>query len=165
MPPRMPSVRALQGEPQGLILASVSPLGTLAGVDIDTLTMEQYLALSQENLAPGMVKSEIEGNVNFEIKTAKRWVDRLAPGTINTCDLLKKAFIQRYYPPSMTAKQLEDIPELQSKNDMLDAKFAKDLTSTKIVPLTRKLNKWKRSDMENLDEQRHLTEVMEENFV
>ncbi|GJZ77885.1 hypothetical protein Tco_0642557, partial [Tanacetum coccineum] len=123
-------------------------LGTMAGVDIDTLTMEQYLSLSRENQAPGMVKPEIGGNVNFEIKSqfmrelredtffgnkdedahdhidrvlnvtglfnipgvtkdtvmlqvfpftltraAKRWVDRLAPGTINTWDLLKKAFI------------------------------------------------------------------------
>ncbi|GKB33800.1 hypothetical protein Tco_0873201 [Tanacetum coccineum] len=42
---------------------------TMAGVDIDTLTMEQYLALSRENQAPGVVKPEIEGNVNFEIKS------------------------------------------------------------------------------------------------
>ncbi|GJU25919.1 hypothetical protein Tco_1164540 [Tanacetum coccineum] len=75
--------------------------GTMAGVGIDTLTMEQYLALSQENQAPDMFKPEI--------RAAKRWVDRLALGTINTWDLLKKAFIQRYCPPSMTAKQLEDI--------------------------------------------------------
>ncbi|GKA61104.1 uncharacterized mitochondrial protein-like protein [Tanacetum coccineum] len=116
---------------------------TMAGVDIDTLTMEQYLALSRENQAPGVVKPEIGGNVNFKIKSqfmrelredtfsgnknedahdhidrvlnivglfnisvvskdavmlpvfpltlteaAKRWVDRLAPGTINTWDLL-----------------------------------------------------------------------------
>ncbi|GJU32813.1 reverse transcriptase domain-containing protein [Tanacetum coccineum] len=47
----------------------------------------------------------------------------------------------------------------------LDAKFVKDLTSTRIVPSMRLLNKWKRSDMENLDEQHPLTEVMEENFV
>ncbi|GJS87837.1 hypothetical protein Tco_0770473 [Tanacetum coccineum] len=101
--------------------------------------MEQYLALSRENQAPSVVKPEIGGNVNFEIKSqfmselredtfpenknedahdhidhvlnivglfnilgvskdavmlrvfpftligaAKRWVDRLAPGTINT---------------------------------------------------------------------------------
>ncbi|GJQ96881.1 hypothetical protein Tco_0008020 [Tanacetum coccineum] len=39
----------------------------------------------------------------------------------------------------------------------LDAKFAKDLTSTRIVPSMRKLNKLKRSDMENLDEQHLLT--------
>ncbi|GKC14915.1 uncharacterized mitochondrial protein-like protein, partial [Tanacetum coccineum] len=136
---------------------------TMAGLDINTLTMEQYLALSRENQAPGVVKPEIGGNVNFEIKSqfmhelredtfsgnknvdahdhidrvlnivglfnihrvskdavmlrvpftltgaAKRWVDRLTPGTINTWDLLKKAFIQRYCPPSKTAKQLEDI--------------------------------------------------------
>ncbi|GJW74877.1 hypothetical protein Tco_0134247 [Tanacetum coccineum] len=146
--------------------------GTMAGVDIDTLTMEQYLALSRENQAPGVVKPEIGGNVNFEIKSqfmrelredtffgnknedahdhidrvlsivglfnipgvskdavmlrvfpftltgaAKRWVDRLAPGTINTWDLLKKAFIQRYCPPSKTAKQLEDIHNFTQEGD------------------------------------------------
>ncbi|GJS95843.1 putative reverse transcriptase domain-containing protein [Tanacetum coccineum] len=40
----------------------------MAGVDVDTLTMEQYLALSRENQAPDVVKPEIRGNVNFEIK-------------------------------------------------------------------------------------------------
>nr|GEX96373.1 hypothetical protein [Tanacetum cinerariifolium] len=120
-------------------------VGTMAGVDINTLTMEQYLALSQENQAPGVVKLEIRGNVNFEIKSqfmrelredtffenknkdshdhvdrvlnivslfnipgvsqdavllrvfpftlngsAKRWVDRLTLGAVNTWDLLKK---------------------------------------------------------------------------
>ncbi|GJX82264.1 hypothetical protein Tco_0331745 [Tanacetum coccineum] len=44
----------------------------------------------------------------------------------------------------------------------LDAKSAKDLTSTRIVPSSRKLNKWKRSDIGNLDEQRLLTGIMEE---
>ncbi|GKC72912.1 hypothetical protein Tco_1118795, partial [Tanacetum coccineum] len=44
-------------------------VGTMAGVDINTLTMEQYLALSRENQASGVVKPEIEGNVNFEIKS------------------------------------------------------------------------------------------------
>ncbi|GJT21376.1 mutator type transposase [Tanacetum coccineum] len=47
----------------------------------------------------------------------------------------------------------------------LDAKFAKDLTSTRIIPSTRKLNKLKRSDMENLDEQRLLTGIMEESLI
>ncbi|GJS58384.1 zinc knuckle CX2CX4HX4C containing protein [Tanacetum coccineum] len=42
---------------------------TMAGVDIDILTMEQYLALSRENQAPGVVKPKIGGNVNFEIKS------------------------------------------------------------------------------------------------
>ncbi|GJY39101.1 retrovirus-related pol polyprotein from transposon TNT 1-94 [Tanacetum coccineum] len=42
---------------------------TMAGVDVDTLTMEQYLALSRENQVPGVVKPKIRGNVNFEIKS------------------------------------------------------------------------------------------------
>ncbi|GJU57040.1 hypothetical protein Tco_1234806 [Tanacetum coccineum] len=42
---------------------------TMAGVDIDTLTMEQYLALPRENQAPGVVKPKIRGNVNFKIKS------------------------------------------------------------------------------------------------
>ncbi|GKB95791.1 homeodomain-like protein, partial [Tanacetum coccineum] len=146
--------------------------GTMVGVDINTLTMEQYLALSRENEAPSMVKPEIEGNVNFEIKSqfmrefredtfsgnknedahdhvdrvfnivslfniprvsqdavllcvfpfthsgsAKRWVDRLTPGAVNTWDLLKKAFIQRYCPPSKTAKRLEDIYNFKQESD------------------------------------------------
>ncbi|GJS05786.1 hypothetical protein Tco_0322294 [Tanacetum coccineum] len=45
------------------------PPRTMEGVDIDTLTMEQYLALSRENQAPGVVKPEIRGNVNFKIKS------------------------------------------------------------------------------------------------
>ncbi|GJX88707.1 hypothetical protein Tco_0340721 [Tanacetum coccineum] len=40
---------------------------------------------------------------------AKRWVDRLPPRTISSWDLLKKDFIQRYCPPSRTAKQLKEI--------------------------------------------------------
>ncbi|GJY97148.1 DNA-binding pseudobarrel domain-containing protein [Tanacetum coccineum] len=49
--------------------------------------------------------------------SAKRWVDGLAPGTINTWDLLKKAFIQRYCPPSMTVKQLKDIHNFKQEGD------------------------------------------------
>ncbi|GKD03614.1 hypothetical protein Tco_1178588, partial [Tanacetum coccineum] len=121
----------------------------MAEREIDNLTMEQYIALTRGNQAPDVVKPEIRGNVNFEIKSqfmrelredtfsenknddahehvervldivslfnipgvshdadmlrvflitligaAKRWVDRLPPGTINSWDLLKKAFIQ-----------------------------------------------------------------------
>ncbi|GJS77090.1 hypothetical protein Tco_0726971 [Tanacetum coccineum] len=51
-------------------------------------------------------------------ETAKRWVDRLAPRTINTWDLLKKAFIQRS-----------------------DAKFVKDLTSTKLNEEVKQVEK------------------------
>ncbi|GJV36485.1 hypothetical protein Tco_1408962 [Tanacetum coccineum] len=85
----------------------------MAGENIDNLTMEEYLTLNRGNQALGVVRPEIKGNVNFEIKrvirdavmlrvfpitltgAAKRWVDRLTLGTINTWDLLKKDFIQR----------------------------------------------------------------------
>ncbi|GJY10026.1 hypothetical protein Tco_0378211 [Tanacetum coccineum] len=87
--------------------------------------MEQYLALTRGNQAPGMVKPKIGGNVNFEIKSkfmrelrggylvshdavmlrvfpinltgvTKRWVDRLPLGTVDSWDLHKKAFIQSH---------------------------------------------------------------------
>ncbi|GJZ57842.1 hypothetical protein Tco_0613336 [Tanacetum coccineum] len=48
---------------------------------------------------------------------AKRWVDRLAPGTINTWDLLRKGFIQRYCSPSKTAKQLKYIHNFTQEGD------------------------------------------------
>nr|GEW83041.1 hypothetical protein [Tanacetum cinerariifolium] len=48
-------------------------VGSMAGVDINTFTMEQYLALSRENQAPGVVNPEIRGNVNFEIKSQFMW--------------------------------------------------------------------------------------------
>nr|GEW76523.1 hypothetical protein [Tanacetum cinerariifolium] len=89
----------------------------MAGVDINTLTMEQYLALSQENQAPSVVKPEFGGNVNFEIKSQFIWVDRLTSGAVNTWDLLKKAFIQRYCLPSKTAKRLEDIHNFKQESD------------------------------------------------
>ncbi|GKA34547.1 hypothetical protein Tco_0720976 [Tanacetum coccineum] len=54
---------------KAMIRKELKDKGTMAGEDIDTLTMEQYLALSRENQASGVVKPEIEGNVNFEIKS------------------------------------------------------------------------------------------------
>ncbi|GJW62100.1 hypothetical protein Tco_0111435 [Tanacetum coccineum] len=50
-------------------------------------------------------------------RAAKRWVDRLTPGTVNTWDLLKKAFIQRNCPPSKNAKQLEEIYNFKQEGD------------------------------------------------
>ncbi|GKG15161.1 hypothetical protein Tco_0354761, partial [Tanacetum coccineum] len=119
----------------------------MAEGEINIPMMEQYLALTRGNQVPGVVKLEIGGNVNFEIKSqfmrelrddtfsenknddahehvervldivslfnilgvshnavmlhvfpititgaAKRWVDRLPPGTVDSWDLLKKAF-------------------------------------------------------------------------
>nr|GEU44105.1 hypothetical protein [Tanacetum cinerariifolium] len=141
-------------------------------VDINTLTMEQYLSLTRGNQEPGVVKPKIRGNVNFEIKSqfmqelredtffgnknddahehvewvldivslfnipgvthdvvmlrvfpitltesAKRWVDKLTSGIVNTWELFKNAFIQRYCPPSKTAKQLEKIYNFKQEGD------------------------------------------------
>nr|GEX97848.1 hypothetical protein [Tanacetum cinerariifolium] len=38
---------------------------------------------------------------------AKRWVDRLSPGTVDSWDLLKKAFIQRSSPNEAKARTIE----------------------------------------------------------
>ncbi|GJT11408.1 reverse transcriptase domain-containing protein [Tanacetum coccineum] len=115
----------------------------MASVDINTLTMKQYLALPRENHVPGMLKPEIGGNVNFEIKSqfmrelredtffgnkdedAHDHIDRVLsivglfniPGVTKDVDLLKKAFIQRYCPSTMTAKQLEDIHNFKQEGD------------------------------------------------
>nr|GEX19494.1 hypothetical protein [Tanacetum cinerariifolium] len=51
--------------------------------------------------------------------SAKRWVDKLTPGAVNTWDVLKKAFIQRYCPPSKTAKRLKDIHNFKQESDAL----------------------------------------------
>nr|GEY44357.1 hypothetical protein [Tanacetum cinerariifolium] len=48
---------------------------------------------------------------------AKQWVDRLPPGTVDSWDLFKKAFIQRYCPSSKTAKQLEEICNFKKEGD------------------------------------------------
>ncbi|GJS94639.1 hypothetical protein Tco_0801607 [Tanacetum coccineum] len=150
----------------------------------DDLTMKQYLTLTRGNQAPSVVKPEIEGNVNFEIKSqfmrelredafsgnknddahehvervldivslfnipgvthdavmlrvfpitltgaAKRWVDRLSPGTVDSWDILKKAFIQRYCPPSKTAKLLEDICNFKQEGPILGMTPAQAFTA------------------------------------
>ncbi|GJZ98032.1 hypothetical protein Tco_0670485 [Tanacetum coccineum] len=45
----------------------------MAEEEIKNLTIEQYLALTQENQAPRVDKPEIRGNVNFEIKSQFMW--------------------------------------------------------------------------------------------
>ncbi|GKC05651.1 hypothetical protein Tco_0997261 [Tanacetum coccineum] len=68
----------------------------------DIVSLFNIPGVSSDALMPHVFPITLTG-------AAKRWVDRLNPRTINTCDLLKKAFIQRCCPPSKTAKQLEDI--------------------------------------------------------
>nr|GEX48130.1 transposase, Ptta/En/Spm, transposase, Tnp1/En/Spm-like protein [Tanacetum cinerariifolium] len=52
-------------------------------VDISTLTMEQYMALIQDNIRSGIAKPKIDG-------PALRWKNRLSIGLITTWDLLEE---------------------------------------------------------------------------
>ncbi|GJY29095.1 hypothetical protein Tco_0404862 [Tanacetum coccineum] len=135
-------------------------------------TSNEMVSIDSRKPGTGVVKPEIGGNVNFEIKSqfmrelredtfsenknddahehvervldivslfnipgvshdavmlcvfnitltrsAKRWVDKLPPGTIDSWDLLKTAIIQMYCPPSKTAKQLEEIRNFKLEGD------------------------------------------------
>ncbi|GJW64881.1 integrase, catalytic region, zinc finger, CCHC-type containing protein [Tanacetum coccineum] len=93
--------------------------------------MEQYLALIQDNIRPGIVKPEIGDDVEFEINgnfmmelrrqlfkgPALRWKNRLSAGSITTWDLFEKAFIKQYCPPFKTAKKLEEIRNFKQEMD------------------------------------------------
>ncbi|GJY34430.1 hypothetical protein Tco_0418899 [Tanacetum coccineum] len=48
---------------------------------------------------------------------ARIWKDKLPGGSINTWDLLEKAFIQKYSLPSKTAKQMEEIHNFKKEKD------------------------------------------------
>ncbi|GJR17469.1 7-deoxyloganetin glucosyltransferase-like protein [Tanacetum coccineum] len=110
--------------------------------DINTLTMEQYLALTRRNQASGMVKPKITANVNFEIKRqfmrelredtfsgnknndAYEHVERILDivslfnisGVTHDAVMLR-AFIQRYCPPSKMVKKLEEIHNFKKEGD------------------------------------------------
>ncbi|GKB99163.1 hypothetical protein Tco_0985300 [Tanacetum coccineum] len=57
------------------------------------------------------------GNKNDDAHEHVEWVDRLSLGTVDSWDLLKKVFIQRYCPPSKTAKQLKEIFNFKQEGD------------------------------------------------
>ncbi|GJU70856.1 hypothetical protein Tco_1262261 [Tanacetum coccineum] len=221
----------------------------MAGVDVDTLTMEQYLAFLRENQAPGVVKPKIRGNVNFEINSQfmrelredtfsgnknedpHDHIDRVLSivGLFNIPGVSKDAVMHRVFPftPYRSRKKMggqtrpknyqylgspqkvlypktmadhsqkwhdrttsrnigssssnDGLAALVNKLDNLgrDMKKLKESVHAiqvgcqicegphldKDCPSTRKLNKLKRSDMENLDEQRLLTGTMEESFM
>ncbi|GKB22126.1 hypothetical protein Tco_0856049 [Tanacetum coccineum] len=50
-------------------------------------------------------------------EATKIWVNILSLGTVDSLDLLKKAFIQRHCPPSKTAKQLKEIRNFKQEGD------------------------------------------------
>ncbi|GKC28645.1 hypothetical protein Tco_1035939, partial [Tanacetum coccineum] len=193
--------------------------GTMAGVDINTLTIEQYLALSREKQAPGVVKPEIGGNVNFEIKsqfmrelrketfsknknedahdhvdrvlnivslfstrevtqvalllrvfpftltrTAKRWVYRLTPGTVNTWDLFERAFIQRMTPTQALTTMQTMVDHSQKWHDRTSSRIIDSNSNTDgLAAIVRKLDNLGR-DMKKLKENVHAIQVEEAKY-
>ncbi|GJY06852.1 reverse transcriptase domain-containing protein [Tanacetum coccineum] len=88
-------------------------------VDINTLTMEQYLAWVQDDIRPGVVKPKIGNDVEFEINSnfMRELRRKLFKGSITTWDLLEKAFIRQYCLPFKTAKKLEEIRNFKQEVD------------------------------------------------
>nr|GEX95673.1 hypothetical protein [Tanacetum cinerariifolium] len=94
-------------------------------------------------------------------RAAKRWVDRLYLGTINTWDLLKNAFIQRYCHPSKMAKQLEEIHYF--KQEGLTTRRVSYDSSGGIAAITSKLDSLRR-DMKKLKENVYAIQLGCKNF-
>ncbi|GKD62154.1 hypothetical protein Tco_1299663 [Tanacetum coccineum] len=83
-------------------------------------------------------------------------VDRLTPGAVNTWDLLKKTFIQRYCPPSKTAKRLEDIHNFKQESDESNISSSSDTDG--LAAVISKLDNLGR-DMKKLKENVHAIQV------
>nr|GEX50975.1 retrovirus-related Pol polyprotein from transposon TNT 1-94 [Tanacetum cinerariifolium] len=84
-----------QKKPRSESKSSRSESEEMSEIDIEKLTMEQYL---------GLVRT-------------KRWMGRIPVGSINTWDLLKKVIILRNCPPSRSAKRLEDIRNFRQEGN------------------------------------------------
>ncbi|GJU63414.1 putative reverse transcriptase domain-containing protein [Tanacetum coccineum] len=86
----------------------------MAEGEIDNLSMEQYLALTRGNQAPGVVKPKIGGNVNFEIKG--QFMRELREDTFseNKNDEAHE-HVERVL--DITAKQLKEIRNFKQEGD------------------------------------------------
>nr|GEX76518.1 hypothetical protein [Tanacetum cinerariifolium] len=103
-------------------------------INIDTFTLEQYMALTQGSQGPSVVKPKISNNVNFEIEG--QFMRELRESTIFGCkkddayehvekmdkqvtfkinrhmDLLEKALIQRAIPGMTQVRALDSIQDM-----------------------------------------------------
>nr|GEZ16400.1 hypothetical protein [Tanacetum cinerariifolium] len=101
----------------------------MCDVDINMLTMEQYLALNRGNYALSVVNLRL-GTIILGVShdvimlrifsitltgAARRWINKITSRIINTWDLLKKAFIQR----RINNGSLDGIVAITSKIDSL----------------------------------------------
>nr|GEU70171.1 hypothetical protein [Tanacetum cinerariifolium] len=102
---------------------------------------------------------------------SKRWVDRLPLGIVDSYDLLKKAFIQRYCPPSKTAKQLKEFRNFKQEGDetiyhaweRTSNRNIKCSNSKGIAAIVSKLDNLDR-DMKKLKENVHAIQVGCQNY-
>nr|GEZ25677.1 hypothetical protein [Tanacetum cinerariifolium] len=67
------------------------------------------------------------------IGAAKRWMERIPAGTVDTWDLLKATFILKYCPPSRTAKQLRKFVILDKKEMRLYTRPTPGMTATEAL--------------------------------
>ncbi|GKB49363.1 hypothetical protein Tco_0900116 [Tanacetum coccineum] len=121
-------------------------VGAMAGVDINTLIMEQYLSLSRENQASGV--GPIPGMTPTQALTA---IQTIADHS------------QKWHDGTLSRR----LSSISNTNGLaaIDVKSAKDLTSTKNFLSMRKSNRWRRPNIGNLAAQLRSTEVMEQNTV
>ncbi|GJT80553.1 phospholipase-like protein [Tanacetum coccineum] len=87
----------------------------IAEGEIDNLTLDQYLTLTQGNQALGVVKPKIGGNENFEIKS--QFMQELREDTFSRNKNDDAHEHVEYCPPSKTAKQLEEICNFKQEGD------------------------------------------------
>nr|GEZ13970.1 DNA-binding pseudobarrel domain-containing protein [Tanacetum cinerariifolium] len=136
----------------------------MGDTDINTLTMEQYLALTRGNQASGVVKPEIGGNVNFEIKSqfmrelredtfsgnkngdAYEHVERILDtvSLFNISRVTHDAFMLRVFPITLTGATKRWVERLSPRTILGFAH--KSLHSKKRLKALRK------SSMESLDD-------------
>ncbi|GJZ31954.1 hypothetical protein Tco_0577001 [Tanacetum coccineum] len=120
---------------------------TMAGVDVDTLTMEQYLALSRENQAPGvgpipgMRPAQALTSIQTMADHSQKWHDGTTSrkiGSSSSNDGLA----------ALVGCQICEVPHLD-----------------KDCPLNEEVKQVEEVRMENLDEQRLLMGIMGESFM
>ncbi|GKC17982.1 hypothetical protein Tco_1014764 [Tanacetum coccineum] len=136
--------------------------------EIDNLTMEQYLALTRGNQAPGVVKPEIRGNVNFELKSTVH--HQRLPSSLKKSATSSRKETRHYTKlgsgpiPGMTPTQA--LTAIQTMADhsqkWLDGSFSKNKESSSnfegIAVIVNKLENLSR-DMKKLKENVHAIQV------
>ncbi|GJT18346.1 hypothetical protein Tco_0877052 [Tanacetum coccineum] len=107
---------------------SESSESDIENVDIESLTLEQYLALDQNNTRrrftyPDDSTFEIKGQLLRELLfpltlegIAKRWFERTSTECTKSWSDLKQNFIRRFCPPAMIFKQLSEVRNFKQED-------------------------------------------------